>query len=497
MLANISEADDYAGEIRSLPDDAPVRRIGLEQEFFVVDRKGEPRDLADLLLRGYREAARAKGLDPRCFKAECAKGLVEIATPPSPRLADLIEDYLNSLGLALRVASELGLALYPLGTYPLPISPLLRDDPDYWLKASTIGQERFSHTGRCAPAHLHLELPVGTVWPDVKAALDAPLAAQRELLGLYNLATALDPALVALTRACPFYEGEVDGFAARTVHYRGMLGFDGLYTGLGKVGGLSTYASRVEDLVDQQRARYRAWFKAMDRAGVERRLFAQAGGNLNRASWNPVRLSHHGTVEFRSMDANFPEMVLAVCVLIRGAAERVRRERLEVRPGRGVLALEPYGDLLHVPIFSYLNGELLAAAVTRGVQDQRVEAYLDSCVRFASPYLERPELVEPLGSSGSYRTTEYEVLASFPDQGTYLTREQGLALVRETCRRMNEQVSTLRRRYDEPLQGYEGDPKVARVIYIGDSPTALAEGVHPAAVDHAQTTASAANSEPA
>ncbi len=81
----------------------------------------------------------------------------------------------------------------------------------------------------------------------MKAALDASLAAQRELLGLYNLATALDPALVALTRACPFYEGEVDGFAARTVHYRGILGFEGLYTGLGKVGGLSAYANRVED----------------------------------------------------------------------------------------------------------------------------------------------------------------------------------------------------------------------------------------------------------
>ena len=141
------------------------------------------------------------------------------------------------------------------------------------------------------------------------------------------------------------------------------------------------------------------------------------GGNLHRASWNPVRLSHHGTVEIRSMDANFPEMVLAVCALIRGAAERVRRERLEVRPGRGVLPLEPDGDLLYVPIFSYLNGELLAAAVTGGVQDQRVEAYVDSVVRFASPYLERPELVEPLGSSGGYRTTESEVLESFPHRG--------------------------------------------------------------------------------
>ena len=285
-----------------------------------------------------------------------------------------------------------------------------------------------------------------------------PAAAQRELLGLYNLATALDPALVALSRACPFYQGRTDGFAARTVHYRGILGFEGVYTGLHEVGGLSTYASRVEDLVDQQRSRYRAWFKAMDRAGVERRHFAQAGGNLHRASWNPVRLSHHGTVEIRSMDANFPEMVLAVCALIRGAAERVRRERLEVRPGRGVLALEPDGDLLHVPTFSYLNGELLAAAVTRGVQDPRVEAYLDSVVRFASPYLERPELVGPLGSSGGYRTTEYEVLESFPIRGP-LTREQGLSLVRESCRRMDEQVSSLRQKYDETPPGDERDPR--------------------------------------
>ena len=471
----------------------PVARIGLEHEFFLVDQSGEPRDLADLFLLECREAARAEDLDPHCFKAESALGMVEITTPPTYSVGEMSAHYLDNLGLALGVASEMGLALYPLGTYPLPTRPVIREDPGYAVRASIIGQDRFSHAGRCAGAHLHLELPAGTVWPDVKAALRAPVAAQRELLGLYNLATALDPALVALTRACPFYQGRTDGFAARTVHYRGILGFEGLYMGMHEVGGLSTYASRVEDLVDQQRSRYGAWFKAMDLAGVERRLFAQAGGNLHRASWNPVRLSHHGTVEFRSMDANFPEMVLAVCALIRGAAERVRRERLEVRPGRGVLTLEPDGDLLHVPIFSYLNGELLAAAVARGVQDERVEAYVDSVVRFASPYLERPELVGPLGSSGSFRTTEYEILASFPDQGTYLTREQGLSLVRESCRRMNEQVSTLRQKYDETPPGDVRNPKVARVIYIQDSPTIVAEGAPSASVDDARPSARAAN----
>jgi gamma-glutamyl:cysteine ligase YbdK (ATP-grasp superfamily) len=258
VLADPPDVNGSKSENRSLPERLPVRRIGLEQEFFLVDRRGAPQDLADPFLRRCREAAQAAGLDPRCFKAECAKGLLEIATQPSHGVEELAKEYLNNLHLALGVASDLGLALYPLGTYPLPIRPALRDDPSYAIKASTIGYERFLGAGRCAGTHLHLELPASTVWPDVKVALDAPLAVQRELLGLYNLATALDPALVALTRACPFYDGRADGFATRTVHYRGILGFEGLYADLREVGALSPYASRVEDLVDQQRARYRA-----------------------------------------------------------------------------------------------------------------------------------------------------------------------------------------------------------------------------------------------
>jgi carboxylate-amine ligase len=506
MLANAPDVDGYTRTNRPLREERekgdvadvgswgfPVRRIGLEQEFFLVDREGALSDLADPFLRRCRDAARAEGLDPLCFKAECVKSLIEIATPPGSCFKDLADNYLNNLDLALKVASELGLALYPLGTYPLQISPVVRDDPGYRVKASTIGHERFSHAGRCAGAHLHLELPAGTVWPDVKTALDASAAAQRELLGLYNLATALDPALVALTRSCPYYEGRTDEFAARTVHYRGILGFDGLYADLHEVGGLSAYASRVEDLVDQQRARYRAWFAAMDLAGVERRLFAHAGGSLHMASWNPVRLSHYGTVEIRSMDANFPEMVLAVCALISGAAERVRHESLEVRPSRGVLALEPDGDLLRVPIFSYLNGELLGAGVTRGVRDQRVEAYLDSIVKFASPYLEVPELVEPLVSSRGYKTTEADLLESFPTPKVSLTREEGLSLVREACLRLKEQVSSLGQRYGATLPNDERDPKAARVIHIRNSPTIPAEGASPASVHDAQASARAAN----
>jgi hypothetical protein len=83
------------------------------------------------------------------------------------------------------------------------------------------------------------------------------------------------------------------------------------------------------------------------------------------------------------------------------------------------------------------------------------------------------------------------------DPGASLTRDEGLSLVREACRRMNEQVSSLCRRYDEALPGDEHDPEVARVISIRSSPTFSAKEAHPARVHNAQASVGAANGETA
>jgi carboxylate-amine ligase len=287
------------------------------------------------------------------------------------------------------------------------------------------------------------------ILPDVEVALDAPVAAQEELLDLYNLATALDPALVALTRACPFYEGQMDGFAARTVHYRGIPGipdFDGLYAKLQEVGALSAYATRVEDLIEQERERYRAWFAAMDAVGVERRLFASTGSNLNKVSWNPVRLNRHGTVEIRSMDGNYPGLILAVCALVCGAVDWVRREHLRVRPSPEARTFEVDGDTLLVPCFSYLGDELLGAAVSGGVEDPVVEAYLDSLFAFASVHPKTVEAIEPLKRrGGGYKTTESEIRQALSPLATSIGRDKGLRLARESSRRLREEVSLLSR----------------------------------------------------
>jgi gamma-glutamyl:cysteine ligase YbdK (ATP-grasp superfamily) len=423
------------------------RRIGLEQEFFLVDEAGEPSDRADEFLARCWEAAAAEGHAPENFVGECSRGMVEVNTPPAGTLDELSRAYLAVVDFALRVGRGMGIRLYPLAAYPLPMTPPLRADPSYELQALTLGRERFLHAGRCVGTHLHLEVPEGTVDRSAVISSGVPAVAREELLNLYNLGVALDPAIIVLTRSTPFYEGRAPGLAVRTVRYRGSAayGWEGLYTGLPLVGGLKPYAESAEELIEQQLAGYDAWLRAIARAGFEEHHYAGTGGDILKAHWGPVRISGFGTVELRGIDGNYPEVILAVAALIQAAAHRIRSEALTVEPSAETRTFEVAGDTLLVPDFEYVSRSLYYAAVTAGVEDPAIAAYLDSITEFAAPGAQGSEHLERLRfAGGSYRTTEAEILRDFPPSDAPLSREEGLRLVRASCDRLEEQVSSMR-----------------------------------------------------
>jgi gamma-glutamyl:cysteine ligase YbdK (ATP-grasp superfamily) len=417
------------------------RRAGLEQEFFLVDDSGRPSKRADEFLELCREESGGRV----CFAPEFVLGLVEVNTPPVYTLHDLEREYVQNLRIALRTARSLGLRLYPLGTYPLPLEPAVRDGLDYRVQVNTVGPVRFEDAGRCAGTHLHLELRAGTIDEGAGISATASSAARKEVSNIYNLATALDPALVALTRSCPFFEGRKTGLAVRTVHYRGsaIFGWEGVYKDLPQVGALLPYAEDAEHLIRQQFDRYEAWLSAMDRAGVNRRHFTEAGGDLLRPAWNPVRLNRQGTLELRGMDSNYPKVTLATAAIIFRAADRVRRDGLEVVPDDGVLAFEIAGDVLRVPGFGHLGGDLLHAAVTTGEVDETVAAYLDSILEFAGVEDERlADLFHHRRTTGHYPTTEAAIVEAYDG---HLSEDEGLRLVLEACDELETQVSQLSR----------------------------------------------------
>jgi gamma-glutamyl:cysteine ligase YbdK (ATP-grasp superfamily) len=427
--------------------DLPKRRIGLEQEFFVVDEAGVLSDRADELLQCCWEIAEAQGSNPQYFVPEFVKSMVEINTPPTYTDTELAIEYLKNLKIALAAARTVGLRLYPLSSYPLHIMPVMRDKPNYHIQARTVGYDRFLHAGKCTGTHLHLEVPPGTIDPRVAVSYNSTATDRDELLSIYNLATALDSALISLARACPFYEGQAIGLASHTIRYRGSetFGWEGVYTNLQPVGGLMPYADCVESLIEQQFARYYAWLQAMDKAGVDRHRFFEAGGSLLKSAWNPIRLNKLGTVEIRCIDSNYPSVILSVIALVCNIANLVRREKLAVKPMKGLQIFEVVGNCLWVPDFEYLNGDLLYAAATEGVQHPQVKAYVDSILQLAiADGGEGTKYLQKLRTDlDQYQTIEAEILQEFTPITAQLSLDDGLRLVRESCNKLEEQVMRL------------------------------------------------------
>ncbi|WP_225896570.1 glutamate--cysteine ligase [Amazonocrinis nigriterrae] len=356
----------------------------------------------------------------------------------------------------------MGLRLYPLSSYPLHIMPVMRDRPNYHIQARTVGYDKFLHAGKCTGTHLHLEVPPGVIDPRVAVAYNSTSLEREELLNIYNLATACDSALISLTRACPFYEGQAIGLAAHTIRYRGSetFGWEGVYTNLQPVGGLMSYAFSVESLVEQQFARYYTWLQAMEKAGIERHLFLEAGGSLLKSAWNPVRLNKLGTVEIRCIDSNYPTVILAVITLMVNAAHRVRSEKLTVRPTKGMQIFELVGDRLYVPDFEYLNGELLYTSATEGVKNPKVKAYVDSILQFAMRDTgEGAKFLAKLSQDlDHYQTIEAEILQEFIPTTAQLPLDAGLRLVRECCDKLEAQISWIDQ--ENPLTALDIDERL-------------------------------------
>lgn len=403
-----------------------------------MDEAGAISHLADEFLERCWEICEAEGRAPDHFAPECAKNLVEVSTPPAASLDELSDEYLDSVRLAVGAARDLRLRLYPLATYPLPFVPEIRDGEHYEMQSRTMGVERFLHAGRCAGVHLHVEVAPGTTDPRSGIAQDSTPEARRELLNTYNVVTALDAAIIALTRSATFYEGFLHDIATRTAYYRGSPDFApyGLYAELQWAGGLLPYARDTEELVARQFDRYHAWLSAMEKAGVDQRMFQSSGNGLLDAAWNPVRVNAQGTVELRGIDGNYPNVILGVAELVQRVVDPVREADLSVTPEKDATTFQVNGDRLVVPDFEYLGTDLFRKAATKGLESPEVVAYLDSILSFTGD----DTALRTLKKNGRYKTTETEILESIELFGREISVETGLRLVRKACDELEKQV---------------------------------------------------------
>lgn len=430
----------------------PSRRLGLEQEFFIVEPSGELSNQADPLIEACQVEARGSVIAPDSFEAEWVRNILEIKTPPADSPEALAGDYLEILRVAMAAADSLGLRIYPLASYPLHLIPTIRDAMNNHVQVRTVGHERFLNAGRCTGVHVHIEVPSETIDPIAGIRYDSGIDAQKEVVNAYNLGTALDPVMIALGRSCPFHEGKSNGLAHHTSRYRGSshFGWDGVYTQLQEVGGLRPYAESTEHLVHLQFDRHFSWLQAMDEAGVERELFCAPTYGLLKSSWNPIRLNVHGTIEHRNIDSNLPSIVLGLTLLLSDLHAHVRERGLTVTPDPDVVEIVEHEDRLLVPDHDVLNQRMLFAAVTEGLRSDLISNYTQSALRIVSSHEEHPPWLQALTpQTAGWQTTEYRLLEQFASSGRELERDQGLQLVLQLCDEFANDVNLLSQQCDE------------------------------------------------
>lgn len=309
----------------------PGRAVGLEIEYWVVDREGR-------LCAGEEIVA---AHDRICH--EFVAPMVEFETPPSDDLETVRRDLTEVLESGLAAAEDADKELVPLGT-PL-VAETMPAISDRGRLLERLYGEGLEYAKHCAGTHVHFD--------------------KRAVPDQLNLLTALDPTL-ALVASSPYYDGKRLAHSSRAYVYRYETGKAfSRYRDLWEYAdSMNEWNARLDDAYEELRAL--ADERGIDGATFERHIEPE------NSVLTPVRLRLGSpTVEWRAPDAALPSQLLSLLSDVSRAVDSLDGRPLVVggEPGIGDTAVT-------IPAFEDLR-ELTREAIVDG-RTPAVEAYLDA-----------------------------------------------------------------------------------------------------------------------
>jgi len=351
--------------------------IGLEVEFFILDKKGKIVNKADTILKKLKDKKQIGGSE---IVKEVGKSMIEVGSYPHESSIDTMQSLIKNIKTLIYTADEEGLRLCPLGTYPGKFTPQIRTDARYKTKEILIGKKRYSKEGTACGFHLHSELPWG-VFDKKKLKLKKLINSKNKesLVNAYNFLIAVDPAIATFMQSSPFYQGKKLGKDSRMLIYRGSQELDypdALYYNFSQFGGLPSYkhtGTNIITLIDQK---HKEWFRLLEEAGIKKINFPKYRSVLD-VGWNPIKVNSHGTLEQRGMDMNHILIILSVSVLLRRILSAIQDENFKVVTS-DVAIKEPFkleNKIIYIPPDIYVKNELQKASAYEGLENENLWYY--------------------------------------------------------------------------------------------------------------------------
>ncbi|MBU0535393.1 MAG: hypothetical protein KKE20_00370, partial [Nanoarchaeota archaeon] len=156
------------------------------------------------------------------IQKECSMQMVELASFPSVNVQNVALDLIKNYKIINEVAEKNDIVIYPLSVYPGTFKPKMRAKRWYTIQQKILGKEKFSRAGKTVAFHAHYTLPKGVF--DRKTRFLKPMLnskIKQTLIDSYNMAVAMDPALVTFLQASPFVDGRFLAKDSRVLLYRG------------------------------------------------------------------------------------------------------------------------------------------------------------------------------------------------------------------------------------------------------------------------------------
>lgn len=350
---------------------------GLEIEVQTLDKKGYMSNSADTIINECKKS----GGNIKVTK-EFTKNVIEIQSLPRVKVQNTLLNAMETLQEVIKMAEDQGLLIYPLCVYPGRFKPKYTRGKYFRFKSRYIHDPSITHleTRRTA-FHFHYALPRG-VFDHKKKFLKMQIKSKikQTLLDSYNLAIAMDPALVTLFQPSPILDGRYIAKDSGAIFQRSGKHLPrsdlAIYNRHPIFGGLPIYKHTIADLIYTINRRYKKVKEIVRKNNLDRSIQKRYKRVLDY-SWHAVRINKIGTLEHRTMDMNHPKYVIAGTVLLKYIHRKVQQDFLRVIPS-DVGISHPFkqeGDKLHIPPHTYVRKKLQRWSVCEGFERKEILNY--------------------------------------------------------------------------------------------------------------------------
>lgn len=372
--------------------------IGVEVEFFILNKNGHVVNSADRLLDKLKKTKKDSDISK-----EVGKNMIEVGCYPGLEGINALQSLSENLETLLYTAEEENLVICPLGTYPGQFNPFTRQTNHYKIEEKLFGRNSYKQASRACGLHIHYALPWG-VFNFKKLTLKKLINSKHKqsLVNAYNFLIAVDPAITTFAQSSPFFQGKFIGKDARTLAWRGdqdLKFAPSLYNPFPQYGELPTYQHSGTDLLNLTEKMYRDWINLLLKNGAKEKELPSYKSILE-ANWTPLRVSYHGTLEQRGMDINTPLIVLALMRVIQNILRAIQENFIQiVVSDRAVEEPFKYGKkTIFIPPFTYVKTELQRLSFYKGLEDEKIFRYCKRLLWLAKEFDGKAdaEIFEPL-----------------------------------------------------------------------------------------------------